>query len=95
MKVNALRQYSADSKAFDKEIRDNILLISQSREDHGQWIDFQPKFMLTYELIHYADFFEQCMYRVCSDYIKELVCVVEFRHIFGMLFDDNGPLNME
>jgi len=32
---------------------------------------------------------------VCKDYIDELVCVVEFRHIFGMLFDDNGPLTME
>lgn len=41
-------------------------------------------------LYHYAHFFEKILYRVCKDYIKEMVTVVEFRHIFGWLVDDDG-----
>lgn len=51
--------------------------------------------MLTYELINYAKFFEECLYKTCLDYIDELVAVCEFRHIFGMLLDENGPLPMD
>lgn len=93
--VQMLRQYSADANEFDNEIKANILLDNITREDHNVWKDFQPKFMLTYELINYHEFFESCLYRVCEDYIKELVCVCEYRHIFGMLLDENGPLSME
>ena len=27
--------------------------------------------------------------------IKELVAVAEFRHIFGCVFNDNGPIGIE
>lgn len=30
------------------------------------------------------------MYRVSRDFINEMVTVVEYRHIFGCLFDDDG-----
>lgn len=39
--------------------------------------------------------FEQVLYSVSQGYIDELVSVVEYRHIFGMIFDEDGPLSME
>lgn len=51
--------------------------------------------MMTYELYNYAQFFEMIMYRVCKNLIKQCVTVVEFKHIFGMVFDDDGILSLE
>jgi hypothetical protein len=51
--------------------------------------------MLTNHLYNYAAFFERIMYRVSKDYVKEMVTIVEYRHIFGFLFDENGPLTVE
>jgi len=64
-------------------------------EDHGIWADFQPKFMLTNHLYNYADFFERIIYRSSKNYVKEMVTIVEYRHIFGFLFDEEGPLSVE
>jgi len=33
--------------------------------------------------------------KTCLKFINELVTIVEFRHIFGCLFDDNGPISLE
>lgn len=38
--VNALRQYAADAKAFDKELYDKMKLQIDHREDHKIWGDF-------------------------------------------------------
>lgn len=57
-------------------------------EDHNVWQGFQYKFMLTTDLYHYKPFFEKVLYRVCKNFIREMVTVIEFRHIFGMVFDD-------
>lgn len=35
------------------------------------------------------------LYDVSQRYIEELVSIVEYRHIFGMVFDEDGPLSME
>lgn len=51
--------------------------------------------MLTLELINYAKFFEMILYRVCKDMIKQSVTVIEWKHIFGMVFDEDGPLSLE
>ena len=45
--------------------------------------------MMTNDLYNYAPFFEKILYRACKNYIKEQVIVVEYRHIFGMVFDDD------
>lgn len=50
---------------------------------------------MTYELYNYHTFFEAILYRVCKTLINQLVSVVEFKHIFGMVFDDHGPLSLE
>lgn len=95
LKVNTLRQYAQDAKAFDNSLRQKILLRPKVPEDHGIWKDFQPKFMLTNQLYNYAEFFEKILLKVSKNYIKELVTVVEYRHIFGFLFDENGPISLE
>ena len=58
-------------------------------EDHKVWEGFQYKFMLTGDLYNYAPFFEKICYKVCKSALKEMVTVVEVRHIFGMVFDDD------
>jgi hypothetical protein len=35
------------------------------------------------------------MYRVSSNLLKQCVTIVEWKHIFGMIFDDEGPLSLE
>ncbi len=51
--------------------------------------------MLTNHLYNYAAFFEKILYRSSKSYIKEMVTLVEYRHIFGFVFDENGPLTVE
>lgn len=60
------------------------------REDHRIWQDFQYAFFLTGALYCYAPFFEKILYRVTKDYIKECCTIIEYRHILGCLFDDDG-----
>jgi hypothetical protein len=51
--------------------------------------------MLTNQLYNYASFFKKILHHVTMNYIEEMVTVVEYRHIFGMLFDDDGPLSLD
>ena len=60
----------------------------EAPEDHLIWKSFQHKFDLTFELYNYDYFFEKVLYRVSKDYIKEMATIVEYRHIFGCLFND-------
>lgn len=46
--------------------------------------------MLTCDLYNYFEFFEKVLYKVCMVAIKEVVFVLELRHIFGMLIDDDA-----
>lgn len=89
MQVNKLRQYSKSTEEFDAELRDKILLRPTTTADHKIWEGFQYKFMLTNDLYNYAPFFEKILYHSSQNYIDEMVTVVEYRHIFGMVFDDD------
>jgi hypothetical protein len=51
--------------------------------------------MMTLELYNYHTFFEMILYRVAKNLVKEMVTVIEWKHIFGMVFDDNGPIGLE
>lgn len=42
------------------------------------------------ELYNNYEFFEKILYKVFKVFIKEMVFVLELRHIFGMVIDDNG-----
>mmetsp|Transcript_23118 Transcript_23118/g.30793 ORF Transcript_23118/g.30793 Transcript_23118/m.30793 type:complete len:150 (-) Transcript_23118:688-1137(-) len=70
----------------------------EERTDHAVWGSFQYKFALTFQLYNYKPFFERILYRVTRDFMREMVTVVEYRHILGCLFDDDGntiPLEEE
>jgi hypothetical protein len=46
-------------------------------------------------LYNYYEFFEKILFKVCKVFIKECVFVLELRHIFGMVIDDDGkPLEL-
>lgn len=51
--------------------------------------------MMTMDLYNYHLFFEMIMYRVAKNLVKEIVTVVEWKHIFGMVFDEDGPISLE
>lgn len=46
--------------------------------------------MLTCDLYNYHEFFEKILYKIFMVAIEETVFVLELRHIFGMLIDDDG-----
>lgn len=50
--------------------------------------------MMTMELYNYAQFFEMILYRAAKNMIKQRVTVIEWKHIFGMVFDEDGPLSL-
>lgn len=97
VKVNQLRTYWESSTKFDKFLHDSILLFegTETQEHHEIWKYFQPKFMMTLELYNYASFFEMILYRVSKNMIKQCVTVIEWKHIFGMVFNEDGPIGVK
>ena len=98
VKVNSLRQYAKSAVEFDEELMEKMKLNPPTDviEDHKVWEGFQYKFMLTNDLYNYEPFFEKILYKVCKNYLKEMVTVLEIRHIFGMIFDDDHkPIPLE
>lgn len=91
MKVNTLRQYWKEAVEFDNWLIAKMELRTgpEVKEDHKVWEGFQYKFMMCNDLYNYAPFFEKVLYRASKNYIKEMVTVVEWRHIFGCVFDDD------
>ena len=57
LSMNTLRAYSRDSVKFDKDFMDKILLHAVAKEDHQIWAEFEPKFMMTFQLYNYKKFF--------------------------------------
>ena len=45
-------------------------------------------------LFNFKPFYEKIMYRACKDAINQMVTVVEFKHIFGHIYDENGPIDL-
>jgi len=97
VKVNTLRQFWTSATSFDEHLKNSILLHDgvETQEHHEVWKYFQPKFFMANELYNYSLFFEKILYRVCKNMIKQMVTVIEFKHIFGGLFDEDGPLSLE
>ena len=100
IKVNTLRQYWKNAAEFDKFLRGKMALRPPSniKEDHAIWKDFQHKFAITFKLYNYKPFFERILYTVSRDFVREMCTVIEYRHIFGCVFDDDGnviPLEEE
>lgn len=50
---------------------------------------------MTFELYNYAHFFELILAHVCRRMIAQTVTVIEWKHIFGCLFDEDGTLDLE
>lgn len=98
VKVNELRQFWTSSTDFDDFMRETILLPNeaiQTQEHHTVWKYFQPKFMMTNDLYNYAEFFEKNLYRAARDMVEQCVTVIEWKHIFGMVFDEDGYISLE
>lgn len=51
--------------------------------------------MMTNELYNHAKFFEMILYRACKDQVNQMVTIVEWKHIFGFLFDEDGPIPLD
>ena len=51
--------------------------------------------IFTFELYNYKHFFLKVLYRAMKEYIREQVTIVEVRHVFGCLFDENGVVPIE
>ena len=91
IKVNTLRQYWKESAEFDKWLVAKMELRPdpETLEDHAIWEGFEYKFIMTNDLYNYAPFFERILYRISKNFVKEMVTVLELKHIFGFVFDDD------
>jgi hypothetical protein len=87
-----LRDNWSKEGTFDEFIEKRILLNESdisSKHSSTIWSEFQHKFNLTFHLYNYHKFFERILMSVLEDAINEKVYIVEFRHIFGCVFDDD------
>lgn len=50
----------------------------------------EVSFQYLLDLYNHYEFFEKIFFKVCKVFIKEMVFVLELRHIFGMVIDDDG-----
>lgn len=50
---------------------------------------------MAFELYNYAKFFEMVLYRAAKNIIKQTCTVIEWKHILGCVFDENGPLSIK
>lgn len=50
----------------------------------------KESFSYLLDLYNHVDFFEKIFFKVCKVFIKDMVFVLELRHIFGMVIDDDG-----
>jgi len=53
-------------------------------------MNFQHKFTLTLQLLNYYEFFEYFLHKILHSFIEQHVMIVEFRHIFNCVIDDDG-----
>ena len=89
---NELRQYWSSAQAFDEYLEDKIILGPkqiESKETHVIWDHFQYKFMLCLSLYNYVEFFEYILGKVIRSFIDQHVIIIELRHIFGCVVDDD------
>jgi len=87
-----LRDFNVDSKEFDEDIKNEILLRPEQAdnlESHDIWKSFQHKFTKVGELGKYVPFFKDLLRKALLSNIKQNIFIVEYRHISGMLFDDD------
>jgi adenosine deaminase CECR1 len=84
-----LREFSPD---FDKTVREQILLGKDDAEgldSHDIWVSFQHTFTGVGELGKFVPFFQNTTRKALQACIDQNVYIVEYRHISGMLFDDD------
>jgi len=91
IKSSEMRENWNKEGTFDEFIRSKILLNEKdlsSKHSSTIWSNFQWKFDLTFDLYNYEKFMEKIILQVMLDSINEKVFVLEFRHIFGCVFND-------
>jgi len=87
-----MREFSPTVEQFDKDISNMILLTEEQVKDqdsHGIWKHFQHKFTKVGELGKFLPFFKELTRTALERCIAQNVFIVEYRHISGMLFDEN------
>ena len=93
-----LRDYMGTEEC-DAMFRKKMLLNREDTENivsNGVWANFQPKFDITLQLYNYYPFFERIVRHIIDTHVEQNVWIVEFRHIFGMVIDeDYKPIGVE
>ena len=87
-----MREFHSDPDEFDQYLKDQILLMPHQANDlesHDIWKFFQHKFTKVGELGKYVPFFKKLTKLALKSCIDQNVFIVEYRHISGMLFDDD------
>ena len=91
LQTTVLRSFAQSDEEFDKNMKNVILLgpeQANDRESHEIWKFFQHKFTKVGQLGKFIPFFKELIKTALERCINQNVFIVEFRHISGMLFDD-------
>jgi hypothetical protein len=91
LKCTKIREYSKSKEEFDAKMRNEILLGKHQCEgdSHDIWKHFQHKFTKVGELGKFYPFFKELTKTALESCIAQNVFIVEYRHISGMIFDEN------
>jgi len=83
----------SDVAHFDRELKEKLILTEKdlhTKESSVIWCNFQYRFIMANDLYNYRDFFKKCFYQSMKIFAEQNLLIVEYRHIFGMLFDENN-----
>ena len=92
IQCTTLRAFYDSPETYDDLVRNEILLTEEEANygsSHEIWVPFQHKFSKVGELGKFVPFFKELLKSALMSHVKQNVYVVEYRHISGMLFDDN------
>lgn len=87
-----MRKFFKSEEKFDRKLQEEILLMPHQANDlesHDIWKSFQHKFTKVGELGKFVPFFKYLTKVALERCIAQNVFIVEYRHISGMLFDEN------
>ncbi len=91
LRCTDMRKWSKNPDEFDLKIKNLIEMQEHecmSNESHDIWKHFQHRFTLINDIGKYQEFFKKIIHEVLSKCAKQNIFVVELRHMFGMLFDE-------
>ena len=89
---NELRASWKEDQSFDEYLKGKFILNKEetkSKRSRKIWESFEHKFDFINGLVHYHKFYKQALVETAKKAMKDGVKILEIRHAFGRVFNDN------